>query len=169
MRGKHFPVVCLLFAVSAPCQVFTHFDGKTWWGSVKVLAADDMEGRETGSKGLEKAEAYIVTQLQQVGLQPAGSDGFYQPVKQLFKDWLTHRAASVPNGRSTVSSADIPNVRASIEKLPKGHGALQPFTADRILGVPETAAFIPASVSMSSRTFLVISSSVSGAFRISTG
>src|ERR1700757_81493 len=81
MRGKHFLVVCLLFAVSAGSQVSTHFDGKTWWDSVKVLAADDMEGRETGSKGLERAEAYIVIQLQQAGLQPAGSDGFYQPVE----------------------------------------------------------------------------------------
>src|SRR6202140_4826156 len=81
MRRQHFLVACLLLTVSAPSQVSTHFDGKTWWDSVKVLAADDMEGRETGSKGLERAEAYIVTQLQQAGLQPAGSDGFYQPVK----------------------------------------------------------------------------------------
>src|SRR5246127_4170056 len=80
MRGKHFLVVCLLFAVSAGSQVSTHFDGKTWWDSVKVLAADDMEGRETGSKGLEAAEAYVVTQLKQAGLQPAGSDGYYQAV-----------------------------------------------------------------------------------------
>src|SRR6202030_1388252 len=80
MRRKHFLVACLLLTMSAPSQVSTHFDGKTWWDSVKVLAADDMEGRETGSKGLERAEAYIVTQLQQAGLHPAGSDGFYQPV-----------------------------------------------------------------------------------------
>ncbi len=29
------------------------FDGKTWWDYVKVLADDNMEGRETGSAGLE--------------------------------------------------------------------------------------------------------------------
>jgi Zn-dependent M28 family amino/carboxypeptidase len=57
------------------------FDGKTWWDYVKVLAADDMEGRETGSPGLAKAAAYIVQHAQKDGLQPAGSDGFYQPVK----------------------------------------------------------------------------------------
>jgi Zn-dependent M28 family amino/carboxypeptidase len=57
------------------------FDGKTWWDYVKVLASDDMEGRETGSPGLAKAAAYIVQQAQNDGLQPAGSDGFYQPVK----------------------------------------------------------------------------------------
>jgi Zn-dependent M28 family amino/carboxypeptidase len=81
MRRKPFLVAVLLFAISAQSQVPTHFDGKTWWDSVKVLAADDMEGRETGSKGLEAAQAYVVTQLQQAGLQPAGNEGYYQPVK----------------------------------------------------------------------------------------
>lgn len=57
------------------------FDGKTWWEHVKVLAADNMEGRETGSAGLKKAEAYAVDQLKAAGLQPAGVGGFYQPVK----------------------------------------------------------------------------------------
>jgi len=57
------------------------FDGKTWWEHIKVLAADDMEGRDTGSPGLKRAEAYTVKQLKAEGLQPAGARGFYQPVK----------------------------------------------------------------------------------------
>jgi len=40
-----------------------------------------MEGRETGSEGLRKAEAYVVGQLTSAGAQPAGTEGFYQPVK----------------------------------------------------------------------------------------
>ncbi|HEV7784316.1 MAG TPA: peptidase M28, partial [Thermoanaerobaculia bacterium] len=67
----------LLAAPPAP----QHFDGQTWWGHVKVLADDNMEGRETGSAGLRKAQAYIVEQLTKAGLQPAGVNGFYQPVK----------------------------------------------------------------------------------------
>jgi Zn-dependent M28 family amino/carboxypeptidase len=58
-----------------------YFDGKTWWGYVQVLADDNMEGRETGSAGLRRAQAYIVEQLKKAGLDPAGSDGYYQPVK----------------------------------------------------------------------------------------
>ena len=58
----------------------SHFDGSSWWGYVKVLAADDMEGRETGSAALRRAEAYVVQQLQANGLEPAGADGFYQPI-----------------------------------------------------------------------------------------
>jgi Zn-dependent M28 family amino/carboxypeptidase len=57
------------------------FDGKTWWDYVKVLADDNMEGRETGSAGLKHAEAYVVEQLKADGVEPAGSDGYYQPVK----------------------------------------------------------------------------------------
>ncbi|HZD94240.1 MAG TPA: hypothetical protein VE133_08300, partial [Candidatus Sulfotelmatobacter sp.] len=57
----------------------THFDGKSWWNYVKVLAADDMEGRETGSFGLHKAQEYVVEQLKRAGLEPVGAKGFYQP------------------------------------------------------------------------------------------
>ncbi len=57
------------------------FDGKSWWDHVKVIADDNMEGRETGSLGLRKAEAYAVEQLKSAGLEPAGTDGFYQNIK----------------------------------------------------------------------------------------
>ena len=58
-----------------------HFDGATWWSYVKILASDDMEGRETGSPALRRAEEYVVGQLQADGLEPAGANGFYQPIK----------------------------------------------------------------------------------------
>jgi Zn-dependent M28 family amino/carboxypeptidase len=56
-------------------------DGKSWWNYVKILAADDMEGRETGSAGLRKAQEYVVEQLKRAGLEPAGAKGYYQPVE----------------------------------------------------------------------------------------
>ena len=55
---------------SAPTS---NFDGKSWWDYVKVLADDNMEGRETGSEGCESAAAYVVDQLKKDGLEPAGS------------------------------------------------------------------------------------------------
>jgi Zn-dependent M28 family amino/carboxypeptidase len=58
-----------------------HFDGKIWWNYVKVLAADDMEGRETGSAGLRKAQEYVVEQLKRAGLEPVGSKAYYQPMQ----------------------------------------------------------------------------------------
>ena len=59
----------------------SRFDGSSWWNYVKVLADDNMEGRETGSDGLRRAEAYAVEQLKKSGLEPAGEKGFYQTVK----------------------------------------------------------------------------------------
>ena len=74
------PSFVLVLTIQAQTQS-QHFDGKTWWDYVKVLANDNMEGRETGSEGLKKAEAYVVEQLKKAGLEPAGTNGFYQPVK----------------------------------------------------------------------------------------
>jgi Zn-dependent M28 family amino/carboxypeptidase len=71
----------LLIAQLASAQSPPTFDGKSWWEYVKVLAADNMEGRETGSPGLQRASAYVVDQLKKDGLQPAGKKGYYQPVK----------------------------------------------------------------------------------------
>jgi hypothetical protein len=59
-----------------------------------------MEGRETGSEGLRKAAAYIVEQLKKDGLQPAGVNGFYQPVKLISRqiDESASSLALVRNG-----------------------------------------------------------------------
>ncbi|HEY2459623.1 MAG TPA: M28 family metallopeptidase [Candidatus Acidoferrum sp.] len=70
--------VAVLAAAQQPAK---HFDGESWWNTVKFLADDNLEGRETGSEGLRKAQAYMVDQFTKAGLQPAGTDGFYQPVK----------------------------------------------------------------------------------------
>jgi Zn-dependent M28 family amino/carboxypeptidase len=74
--------LCLLAILPALSQQpSSHFDGQSWWSYVKVLAADNMEGRETGSPALHRAEEYVVDQLQQAGLEPAGAHGYYQSVQ----------------------------------------------------------------------------------------
>jgi Zn-dependent M28 family amino/carboxypeptidase len=79
------PAACLLLfaalTIAAAKPAKPLFDGKSWWDHVKVIADDSMEGRETGSLGLRKAEAYAVEQLKRAGLQPAGTDGFYQRIQ----------------------------------------------------------------------------------------
>jgi Zn-dependent M28 family amino/carboxypeptidase len=78
------------------------FDGSAWWKEVKVLADDNMEGRGTGTPGLQRAEAYVVEQLKQAGIQPAGTNGFYQPIK--FRTRLLDESQSslslVQNGKT---------------------------------------------------------------------
>lgn len=75
-----FIAVVLLGAVSAPAQT-AHFDGQTWWNHIKVLADDKLEGRDTGSRGEREAQKYAIEQLKAAGAEPAGVNGFYQPVK----------------------------------------------------------------------------------------
>jgi Zn-dependent M28 family amino/carboxypeptidase len=72
----------LAFGVAAAAQDagVSHFDGNSWWSHVKFLADDSLEGRDTGSEGLQKAQSYAVEQFKKAGLEPAGTDGFYQPV-----------------------------------------------------------------------------------------
>jgi len=80
---KKFAVLLIVtaFVLPAVSQTSNSFDGHTWWDHVKVLADDNMEGRDTGSQGLRKAEGYVVDQLKKNGVQPAGKDGYYQAVK----------------------------------------------------------------------------------------
>ena len=73
-------ILCVALSVAQDAAP-RHFDGDTWWNYVKVLADDKMEGRDTGSEGEKRAQAYIVEQLRADGLEPAGEKGFYQPVK----------------------------------------------------------------------------------------
>jgi Zn-dependent M28 family amino/carboxypeptidase len=78
---RWFASILLAGVVFAQPPAPIHFDGKSWWEYVKILADDSMEGRETGSEGLRKAEAYVVEQLGKDGLEPAGTASFYQRVK----------------------------------------------------------------------------------------
>ena len=127
------PLVVLLLSTVLVAQNSTkstaspNFDGKSWWDYIKVLAADDMEGRETGSEGLRRAAAYIVEQLKKDGLEPAGVDGFYQPVKLVSRqiDESGSSLALVRDGKS--------------EPLALGQDAM---FSTRVALAPETSALM---------------------------
>ena len=112
MRSTLTVILFLASAVISPAQQTgpaTHFDGNSWWAHVKFLADDSLEGRDTGSEGLRKAQAYAVEQLQKAGLEPAGTNGFYQPVRfnQYEVDESKSSLALVTNGQvKTLSFAD---------------------------------------------------------------
>ena len=90
----------VLFAVFAPARV--HAQAETWWTHVTILADDSMRGRETGSPEHRKAAEYVAAAFQQAGLEPAGTDGYFQPVS-FFKrslDESRSRLALVSNGQA---------------------------------------------------------------------
>jgi Zn-dependent M28 family amino/carboxypeptidase len=54
--------------------------GKAWFAHLQVLASDEMRGRLTGTDDYLRAAAYVAGQFKAMGLQPAGVEGYYQPV-----------------------------------------------------------------------------------------
>lgn len=61
-----------------------HVASDTLKNHVAILASDELEGRETGSKGYDEAAVYVAQQFQDIGLEPAGTQGtYFQPI--LFK------------------------------------------------------------------------------------
>jgi len=58
-----------------------HADAKRWWSFVESLANDGMEGRDTGSPGHKRAAEFVAAEFKKAGLEPAGVNGYIQPVK----------------------------------------------------------------------------------------
>lgn len=81
---RRFQFVCLTLVFSAALIAATpdwQQAGERWWSHVKVLADDNMEGRDTGSAGYSRAADYVVKKFSEYGLKPAGEEGYLQPVK----------------------------------------------------------------------------------------
>lgn len=88
---------CVLGTIGTAAQQ-GRFDGKSLWRHVEVLAADDMEGRGTGSAGLKRAQAYVVELAKNAGLTPAGVNGYFQPVSLAKREVVDCSAALVRDG-----------------------------------------------------------------------
>ncbi len=76
MRRPLFAII-LSFAIAPPVAA----QADAWWGHVTTLAHDSMRGRETGSPEHRKAAEYVAGAFQRAGLVPAGTDGWFQPVR----------------------------------------------------------------------------------------
>jgi len=75
--AARFLVLCLAAALLDAGKVPP---GRSWWSHVETLAADDMEGRATGSKGHRKAAEYVAQEFERAGLKPAGASSYFQRV-----------------------------------------------------------------------------------------
>ena len=67
------------------------------------LADDALAGRDTGSNGHLIASHYIASQFQQIGLKPAGTDGYLQmvPLKQSKLVQSSPKLSFSSNGKTT--------------------------------------------------------------------
>jgi Peptidase family M28 len=73
----------LLLPVLAATTLFADYaaEGKIWWAHVQFLADDSLAGRNPGTPGFLKAVQYVEAQLEKLGLQPAGTSGYLQPIQ----------------------------------------------------------------------------------------
>lgn len=71
-------------ALSNPAGIAARADANRIEAHMLFLADDALAGRDTGSNGHLIASHYIASQFQQLGLKPAGTDGYLQmvPLKQ---------------------------------------------------------------------------------------
>src|SRR5579859_6801952 len=74
-------LVLLLTRAAALAATDYASEGEDWWARVKILAADNMEGRNTGSDGFRRAAAYVAGEFDHLGLKPAGTENYYQPIR----------------------------------------------------------------------------------------
>src|ERR1043166_6917561 len=66
--------ICLALALAAPADIAKQFEH-----DVKIIAADDMEGRGLGTKGIDRAAAFLEGRLRELKLQPAFGTSYKQP------------------------------------------------------------------------------------------
>ncbi len=79
-RNTMAAAILFVFALTAAAADW-NAEGQRWWSHVQYLADDKLEGRDTGSKGHREAAAYIAQQFERAGLKPAGTMGYFQPIR----------------------------------------------------------------------------------------
>ncbi len=108
MRARHF-LLALAGAGSSIAAFAQPVDaGAAWWKHVQILAADDMEGRATGTPGFDKAADYVIAQFKAVGLKPAGIDGFKQPVAFVEQTVLSDQSSAALVGATGETALSVP-------------------------------------------------------------
>ncbi len=78
------PMLALLLAgalLDRARPAFEAMKGEHISAAVRFLSDDLLEGRGTGTRGHALAERYVASQMQALGLRPAGEDGYFQRVK----------------------------------------------------------------------------------------
>jgi hypothetical protein len=70
-------ILAVIFLIS--CQTSTPYDAiSSLQADINLLASDSLSGREVGTEGERQAADYLQSRMKEIGLQPKGTDGFYQ-------------------------------------------------------------------------------------------
>jgi len=74
-------VGCWILVMTASTATPVVAQASNWWMHITRLAHDSMRGRETGSPESRLAARYVVGVFKSAGLEPAGTNGYLQPVR----------------------------------------------------------------------------------------
>lgn len=61
-----------------------------------ALADDSMMGRRTGTEGAAMAARFVASELERYGIEPAGENGFFQPVPMVWTERNGRRRPTLP-------------------------------------------------------------------------
>lgn len=94
-----------LAALASPVAAQTQDRGARWVERIGIISSDEMEGRRVGTPGYDRAAAYVISEMQALGLEPGGLDGgWLQPIR--FLEQTVDMGAS--SGALTVGGATRP-------------------------------------------------------------
>jgi hypothetical protein len=69
------------FAQVSPTKYIKSISKESLKTNLYIIASDEMEGRDTGSKGQKKAGDYLISQYRKSGISfPTGASDFYQRI-----------------------------------------------------------------------------------------
>ena len=74
------PLLALAACATTPAGPSVSERAAAWRAEVATLSSDAMEGRAAGTPGHQRAADHVVAALQRLGLEPAGTQGFLQPI-----------------------------------------------------------------------------------------
>ena len=77
---RHRSLAFLFAALVGTAVAHAAGPAERWWAHVEFLAGDALEGRDTGSPGHRKAAEYVAAGFKEAGLEPGGTNGFFQPI-----------------------------------------------------------------------------------------
>ena len=114
------PAAILLLSAAALLGADYAAEGRLWWAHIQFLADDKLEGRNTGSEGFRQAVAYVARQFDKIGLKPAGTSGYLQPVK-----FQTRELLAAESGLSLVREGKAELLAPGQEATLTGRGEME--------------------------------------------
>ncbi|MBK8127517.1 MAG: M20/M25/M40 family metallo-hydrolase [bacterium] len=143
---KHLTFLCLL---CLPLSLFAAPDVAQLRKDVGVLAADALEGRGIGTKGLDSAASYIAQRMAQIGLDPAFDGSYFQPFKMGWgftlgeKNFLTYKDQTIDTKTGIMPTGFSAKGEVTGKVLFVGYGITAPeFEYDDYAGMDVNGAIV---------------------------